>query len=351
MPLNCRPPAGLALAFAISFAIAVSTAAPLRAAPQTVETVYVASVRAVDGPGSLATLNAGALHFSTAEVTIPGSHRPGGLSVEMTVEPAVSFAGKAEFTQALVAHGTREVVVLVHGFNTGFDESVRRAGQIGADFDVPASMVLFSWPSGNRLDGYEKDLARAAEARDDLKDLLQTLARSGVSRIVMIAHSLGATLAMDTLAEMRTEGASQVFAKLGGVALMSPDMPIEDFRAAMKRLGNASDKVVAYLSKGDWALQLVADVTDKRPRLGSLADPEVLADIDMTVVDVSAVPGSDLTGHYAVGGQAGLVAAINRMEKPDFIGFARMVEAGGLAGANVERHSPLVYITLPKLTQ
>lgn len=356
MPLNCRPPAGLALAFAISFASAASTAAPLRAAPETVETVYVASVRAVDGPGSLATRNAGALHFSTVEVTLPGSHRPGGLSVEMTVEPSGSFAGKADFTRALVAdtmaaHGTRQVVVLVHGFNTGFDESARRAGQIGADFDVPASMVLFAWPSGNRLDGYDKDLARAAEARDDLEDLLRTLARSDVSRIVVFAHSLGATLAMDTLARMRAEGAPEVFAKLGGVALMSPDMPIEDFKASMERLGSASNKVVAYLSQGDWALQLVADVTDQRPRLGSLTDPDELADIDMTVVDVSAIGSSDLTGHYAVGGQPGLIATINRMEKPDFIGFARLVAAGGLAGAVVKRHSPLIYISLPKLPQ
>ena len=350
MTFDFRSPASLALALALSALAGVAAVA----AEPVVETVYVASARAVDGPGSQATRNSGALRYAEYAVTVPVSHQPGGLSAEFAVAPVAGFDGKAAFTGAVVggaveAHGTREAVVLVHGYNTGFDESVRRAGQLAADFDVPASMVLFAWPSGNRLDRYNVDMMRAADASANLEELLRTLADSGVSRIVLLAHSMGVILAVDTLAQMHEKGADRFFAKLGGVALMSPDMALDDFKDSMERLGSASGKVVAYVSKGDWALELVASVTDNRTRLGTLPDPRELAGIRMMAVDVSAVRASDLTGHYAVGGQPGLIAAVNRMDKPDFIGFAQMAAAGGLEGATVERHGKFTYVTLPQL--
>lgn len=354
MPALRNLPAGLAIVLVL-LSLAAATApiaAPLRASQQPTETVFVASVRALDGPGSRATRNAGRLRFSQYAVTVPRSHHPGGVSAEFGVKAEAAFDGKAAFLRALLAdaraaHGTREVTVLVHGFNTGFAASVRRAAQIAADFELPASMVLFAWPSGNRLDGYARDLERAAEARADLADLLRMLARSGVSRIVVVGYSLGAALAVDTLADLKAQDAAAVFGKLGGVALLSPDIPVDDFKRAMRRLGPASSKVVAYISRQDWALTLLADVTDQRLRLGSVLDAHELADIRMTLVDVSAAGASDFAGHYAVGGQPGIIAEINGMKKPDLIGFARLAAGGGIAGATVEQHGAVTHVILP----
>ncbi|MDP1729893.1 MAG: alpha/beta hydrolase [Devosia sp.] len=134
------------------------------------EAVFVASARTVDGPGTIATRNSDALRFSKFDVTVPAS---------------------------------------------------RRTAQIGADFDISAGTALYSWPSGNHMDGYENDVVRAASAGEGLEDLPQSLARSKVSRVVVVAHSLGTPLAVNTLARMRREDAQSVFAKMlvrGGLA-------------------------------------------------------------------------------------------------------------------------------------
>ncbi len=319
-----------------------------------VESVFVASTRLVDGPGSLAIRTNGILHFDRYDITIPASHRVSGVSASFSVSEPTKIDTPGAFGRSVVASPvdgstTREVMVYVPGYNTGFEESLIRAAQIGADLNVPANLVLFAWPSGNRLDRYAQDVQSAIDAETALADLLRTLARSRVSRIVLIGHSLGADLVMGALARLQASGSSVVFAKIGGIALLSPDIAVDHFRATMQQLHRDAPPVVVYLSKNDWALRLLSDITDKKVRLGSVIDPEELSDLRLSVVDVTQGGGVDLAGHFAVVTQPNVLAAINAQRHPDLIGFVNDLKRGVIAGASVTTHGRMTHILLQGL--
>lgn len=329
-----------------------ATAAPLwKRSPVATESVFVASARVQDQPGTQAARNNGALRFSRYTVTIPPSHRLGGLSSDFRIEPTTGYESKGSFIADLLQHtqaehGTREVVVLVHGANSGFAGGVRRAAQMSTDLGSRATMILFSWPSANRLDGYLGDVERGAAATANLEELLDILGRSDVSRVVLVGHSFGVSLIMDTLAQMRSKGGGEVFAKLG-VALLSPDMAIEDFKVTAKQIGDLPAPIAVYFSSRDWALRLLADITDKRQRLGALTDPAEFADLNLILVDVAAAGTTDLVGHYAVAGQGRLVEVFNQLPDPDFIRFAQVLQRGVLSGTRVVRYGRTTHVVLP----
>lgn len=331
----------------------IGVASPALAGQPLVETVFVASARLVDGPGSLAVQNSGDLHLVSIDVSIPAAHRPGGVSADFkaigsTPYPSVSAFANAAARQSRSQFGTREVLVYVHGYNTGYDESVIRAAQIAADLDLPSTMVLFSWPAANRLEAYGPDVDRSHEASRNLEMLLRGLGGSGVSRIVIMAHSLGADLATDTLARMSRNGAGTLRGKLGGLVLLSPDMSMEDFKPAMSSIERLGKPVVIYASKGDWALQMLTDITDQKLRLGSVTDPVMLAKWRLTLVDVSKA-SNDLIGHFPIATQPRLMTLINRLRKPDLIGLVTMLKQGEWPGTVVEQYGRATYIGLPKL--
>jgi esterase/lipase superfamily enzyme len=331
----------------------IGVASPALAGQPLVETVFVASARLVDGPGSLAVQNSGDLHLVSIDVSIPAAHRPGGVSADFkaigsTPYPSVSAFANAAARQSRSQFGTREVLVYVHGYNTGYDESVIRAAQIAADLDLPSTMVLFSWPAANRLDAYGPDVGRSHQASRNLEVLLRGLAGSGVSRIVIMAHSLGADLATDTLARMAKNGAGALRSKLGGLVLLSPDVSMDDFTPAMRRIEKLGKPVIIFASKGDWALQLLTEITDQELRLGSISDPAMLSDLPLTLVDVSKA-STDLIGHFPIATQPKLIALINRLKKPDLVGLVSMLKRGEWPGTVVEQFGRATYIGLPKL--
>lgn len=345
---------GLMSAFALlTLLTGLGASVPTLAGQARIETVFVASARLVDGPGSLATRNSGDLHLVSIDVAIPATHRPGGVSSDFKTTDTTSFPSVPSFAnaaarQAANQFGTREILVYVHGYNTGYDESVIRAAQIAADLDLPSSMVLFSWPAGNRLDAYGPDVERSHQASRNLEVLLRGLASSNVSRIVIMAHSLGADLATDTLARMARNGAGTLRNKLGGLVLLSPDVSMQDFVPAMRRIETLGRPVIIYASKGDWALQLLTEITDQKLRLGSITDPSLLSNLKVTLVDVSKA-STDLIGHFPIATQPRLMALINRLKKPDLIGLVSMLKQGEWPNTVVEQFGRATYIGLPRL--
>lgn len=321
----------------------VAGGAPVRAEA---ETVFAASARLGPRGSVVATTDGGGLRLTRHNVEIPASHRPGGVSTDFIVTRTAGPLAWPDFAEALLAetearHGTRDVVVLVHGFNTSFAGGLRRAAQIQADLDIAAGMVLFSWPAGSQLDGYTADATRAAGALPRLTQLLEALAGSGASRIVVVGHSLGARLVMSTLAGMRGAG-SGIFERLG-VVLLSPDIGLEEFTSRVEALGELPSPVVAYVSKADLPLRVLADLTG-RENLASARGAADLGGARAIVVDVTAGGARDPAAHYAVVGQPRVIEAVNALRDPDLIGFAEMLAAGAMAEARIERGGEAVYV-------
>jgi esterase/lipase superfamily enzyme len=60
-----------------------------------------------------------------------------------------------------------QALVFVHGYNTSFDNAIRRAGQLAYDLKFDGPVFLFSWPSRERLLSYitDGDSARLSAPR------------------------------------------------------------------------------------------------------------------------------------------------------------------------------------------
>ena len=106
--------------------------------------------------------------------------------------------------------------------------------------------------------------------------------------------------------------------------------------------------MLKWASKGDWALQMLTDITDQKLRLGSVTDPVMLAKWRLTLVDVSKT-SNDLIGHFPIATQPRLMTLINRLRKPDLIGLVTMLKQGEWPGTVVEQYGRATYIGLPKL--
>ena len=144
----------------------------------------------------------------------------------------------------------RRALVFVHGFNTRFESALLSFAQIFHDSGAQAAPVLFSWPSRGGVFNYVYDRESAAFSRDALEKLLKRLAASpNVEEVVVLAHSMGAWLAMESLRQLAIrEG--RVPAKIQQIILASPDLDVDVFRAQLKNFWAKGVRASSYFCLG-----------------------------------------------------------------------------------------------------
>ena len=164
----------------------------------------------------------------------------------------------------------------MHGFNTSFDEARFRLAQIAVDGGFNGVPVLFTWPSRGSLFAYGSDRESAMASRDALEHVLRRWPREpDVGKVHVLAHSMGAWLAMEALREIAIAGHPDLDGHLGDIMLAAPDIDLDVFRQQMARLGSFAH-VSIFAASNDRALALSGMLAD-RPRLGAL-DPSNPAD-------------------------------------------------------------------------
>lgn len=283
--------------------------------------IFVGSTRAEGLPGDA---NPGfgrreSLALARYDVAIPPQHETGSLSIPLEgrrTDPSRDYlvarsetypqpaAFRGALSRQLVKSGG-EVVVFVHGFNTNFAEGLFRLAQLGADFDLPETLVYYSWPSRGNVLAYAYDRDSALFARDGLQDLLAQLRASGARRILLVGHSMGAALTMETLRQMAISAETETLSRLSGVVLISPDIDVDVFRAQARRVGKLPQPFLIFTSQKDKALGLSSRIAGERTRLGNLRDISRVADLQLTIVDVGAFNTRD--GHFNVANNPALI--------------------------------------------
>lgn len=293
--------------------------------------IFVATTRAPDpetgAPGAGRSL---ALGFGRYTVAIPPAHRTAEIERPRSRQPAdparhftlaeartLDASGfRAGLADALAdqARPEREVVIFVHGFNTSFIEGVYRVAQLGHDLALPGVLAHYAWPSLGAPLAYAHDRDSALFARDGLAAMMLEATRAGAPRIVLIGHSMGTQLVMETLRQMALDG-SLAQVRLGGVILLSPDIDVELFRSQIARIPRPPQPFIIVTSRRDRILQLSARLTGQPDRLGNLADPARLADLPVTVVDVTAFGSGD--GHFTIASSPALIRLLGRLGAVD----------------------------------
>jgi esterase/lipase superfamily enzyme len=266
-----------------------------------IQSVLVGSTRGLGEGDENADEERRDLRFGRFEISVPPSHELGEiewpsrhpdaskhfLTRGFVGYDAGAFRAEVAREMALRAPDHRSVILFVHGYNVTFAEGLYRFAQVIHDTGIPGVPVHYSWPSAGNPLGYGYDRDSMLYARDGLEQVMAEIARAG-GEIVLIGHSMGALLIMETLRQIAIRDRAFIDRHVGGVALISPDLDIEIFRQQAKRIGPLPQPFVIFSSSRDKVLRLSATLTGRRDRLGNIADVRELSDLQVTVLDVSA---------------------------------------------------------------
>ncbi|WP_348270793.1 alpha/beta fold hydrolase [Rhizobium sp. Root1204] len=203
------------------------------------------------------------------------------------------------------------VGLFVHGYNYTYQEGLFRLAQIAVDAKIKGSPVLFSWPSEGTLAGYIADRDAALYSRDDLVSVISSLAaQPGGKPIILFGHSMGGFLIMEALRQLKLNGREDVLKRLA-VFLAAPDIDTDVFLRQLETIGPMVAPLTLFVSKDDRALLVSSLFGSDRQRAGRLDinDPAVTQAAQkyrLRVIDITALPGPDETGHNRFANLAGL---------------------------------------------
>lgn len=255
------------------------------------------------------------------EIAFPGRRGPPDPTTDflttgrMVTPDAQAF--EADLRAALRARPacTRETVVYVHGFNNTFAEGLYRLAQLSHDLELPGIAVHYSWPSRAAALGYVYDRDSALFARDGLEALIRSVEAAGSERIVLVAHSMGTGVLMETLRQLAIREDRATLDRIAGVVLISPDLDVDVFRAQARVIGELPQPFLIVGSDRDRYLTLSARITGESERLGNLSDIRRVADLEVTYLDVSAFATGG--GHFTVGDNPALIRLLGGIDRLD----------------------------------
>ncbi len=291
-------------------------------------TIFAATTRTQGPDGTFGPERSEALSLLELTVSIPPDHQPGNLDFgyanpnpnrQFTMARRAQFTSTAAFQSRLkqeiraLPADERDVTLFVHGFNSTQAETAFRAAQLANDIRMPGATVIYSWPSLGSPLGYAYDGDSVLFARDGLVEMLQILRRSTSGDIVIVAHSMGSQLVMESLRQMELGAPGWAAANLDGVVLMSPDLDVEVFRSQMASFREVPQPFIVFSSRNDKILNLSQRMrgTHSRERLGNLESIQAVSDLPIEVIDVSAFEDGAAGGHFTTASSPALIAMLN----------------------------------------
>jgi esterase/lipase superfamily enzyme len=213
-------------------------------------------------------------------------------------------AALAWFHRSLRTVPKRQVLIFIHGFNSRFEDAVFRFAQIVQDANAPVVPILFTWPSRGSVLAYGYDRESTAYSRNALESLLKSISRDpAVGEISILAHSMGNSLALETLRQMAIRD-GRVTPKVRNVLLAAPDVDVDLARTAIVDMGPRANRpaFTLFVSQDDRALAVSRRVWGSEARLGAInPDQEPyrtqLEQANVTVLDLTKLRAGDALNH------------------------------------------------------
>lgn len=257
----------------------------------------------------------GGMNYGTLEVTVPRIHKPGAIEspsivkLEWTANPERHFVISRIATQpeegmladlkaTLAARQSDELFVFVHGYNITFAKAAKRTAQMAYDLNFAGAPVFFSWPSDGNVFSYVRDEAVVRlSGRHLLKFLKDVVARSGATRVNLIAHSMGNRALLDALELMAAErrGAGLETPVFDQIIFAAPDEDAGLFSAMLTEIRPLAARLTLYGSDSDVALEISEKVHGDLPRAGQ-AGARIVVSPAADSIDMSVL-GTDVLAH------------------------------------------------------
>jgi len=194
----------------------------------------------------------------------------------------------------------KRVMIFVHGFNNRFEDAVYRFAQITHDSGAKVAPVLFTWPSRARVFDYLFDRESTIFSRDAFEETVYQIATDpDVADVTIMAHSMGAWLAMEGLRQMAIRRGG-LPPKIQNVILASPDVDVDVFATQWRALNQPSARFTLFVSQNDRALQVSRRIAGNVERLGQINAEDHYAKLQtagIVVIDLTAVQSGDALNH------------------------------------------------------
>jgi esterase/lipase superfamily enzyme len=249
------------------------------------------------------------LSYGSTVVRVPDCHRIGtverpldltifGFTVWKTKEnekkhftlKKLEGFSKERFIDLVKEGKNKGVMVFVHGFDTGFIDAVFKTAQIAWDNNFLGVPVTFAWPSKASITHYDYDRESALFSRDAFLNVLRMIYEdAAISKIYVIAHSMGNQIVVDSLAHAHEAG---IGISLSELVLASPDVDSDVFRSMVDRLRKATKGLTLYASSADKAMVASRIKAGGVPRAGDVPASGPLIAEGMDTIDVTAI-GTD----------------------------------------------------------
>lgn len=309
---------------------------PVRAGATRVELLLATTRQPHQDPTiGFSTRRADHLGYASFAMSVPPGHRPGKLAWPRAIPPDAANQlcvldwqrlDRAAFSSELgksIGSPRRQVLIMVHGYNMSFANTLLRSTQILHDSELDVAPVVFAWASRGRLSGYGYDRESAALARDRFEELLRQLdADPRVGTVSILAHSMGCWMTMETLRQMGIARRGGV-GKIRDIVLAAPDINPEEFRTQWQRAREAmsareSPRITIYASGDDIALKTSAKVWGNDKRLGLLSPrepgfPSWMEEQNVTVIDITSLRAGDPVSHTKYANSPGVPRQIGKL--------------------------------------
>jgi esterase/lipase superfamily enzyme len=223
-------------------------------------------------------------------VTRPDGSAVGVVRAAWSGERQITEVALDERPVADAMQGTvqgREALLYIHGYKESFQTAVMGAAELTDGIGFRGHPMVFSWPSRAALLDYGYDRESALFSRDAVEDALTALlSDGGVSRLHIVAHSMGTLLAVETLRQMFARHGDSFASRLGAVVLASADIDIDLFANSLQRLRSIVPKITVISSTSDKALEVSRRLAGGVARAGA-ATREELESLGVRVVDAT----------------------------------------------------------------
>jgi len=257
----------------------------------------------------------GVLQWGLAWLTVPLDHRMGNLGAM----PFFNFATKYFPSKYIILKSTKTLaqaefqtgvsqvqkgmhsdsaLLFVHGYNTPFEDAVRRAAQVAVDLQFRGPIICFTWPSLGEESQYVADRNNADVSTVVAGTFLESLlTQPGIQHVHILAHSMG-TLIMSTALGDVFSTDKDGMKKISNVILAAPDIDSDYFKARLyPRLPIGKTTFTLYASSKDKALELANRLGGSYPRLGQ-AGQKIAVLPDITTIDATSVDTSFIGHSY-----------------------------------------------------
>ncbi len=231
-----------------------------------------------------------------------------------------------------------QALVVIHGYNNGFDDALYRTAQIVYDLKYDGAPFLYSWPSGGGITSYPYDRESAIQAEQYLSQfLLLVLNETGAKNVSIIAHSMGNQPLLQVLKDLKRSNPAEV-ARINQVILAAPDVDRDNFEYLAGQIRGVGQGMTMYVSSNDVALGVSRRFAGGVPRAGDVPDgigPSVVAGVD--TIDVSALSTEYLAlNHSSYAEKSALILDIEMIlrtgQRPPELRLPALVRVTGQSG-------------------